>query len=57
MSGIINFMKKLIGFDGTDDTVIGLSSFHDGAKEFKDTPSTKKEVKKELTLSEMLRRS
>lgn len=57
MSGIINFIKNLIGIGADDESFIGLSRFDNGSKELRDTPHTKKEGKKEISLSEMLRRS
>lgn len=53
----MNFLKKLLGFSGADEGYIGLSSFtnHSACLEDK-KPERKKQVSKEPTLTELLKR-
>ncbi|GBF23216.1 hypothetical protein tpqmel_0620 [Candidatus Gastranaerophilus sp. (ex Termes propinquus)] len=58
MGGILNFLKNLIGIGTKEEGYIGLSSFEGGSYEYRDIVKPKKKVnKKEISLSEILRRS
>ena len=54
----MNFFKKLLGLDSQDEGYIGLSSFTNNSHCLEDKKEeTKKHIKREPTLTELLKRA
>lgn len=53
----MNFLKKLLGISHVDEGYIGLSSFSNSSQCLEDKkPEVKKTIRKEPTLTELLKR-